>query len=80
MAKPIKNEKKTMKDITNKIVPYYGYGGNIYAVSDRKNFRIGDIFIDGRDYGVKIIESETDLMSVAYMAPEVYAILEETTQ
>jgi hypothetical protein len=68
-----------MKDITNKIQTYYRYNGKFYMVSERKDFRFHDIFIDGRDYGVKIIESEHDLVSVAYMAPELYVILEEVT-
>ena len=68
-----------MKDITNKIQTYYRYNGKFYAISERKDFRLGDIFIDGRDYGVKAIESEKDLIDVAYMAPELYVILEEVT-
>ena len=66
-----------MKDITTRIQTYYRYNGKFYTVSDRKDFRINDVFIDGRDYGVKIIESELDLVNVAYMAPELYCILEE---
>ena len=68
-----------MRDITNQIQTYYRYNGKFYTVSNRKEFHLGDIFIDGRDYGVKIINSEQDYVSVAYMAPELYCILEEAT-
>lgn len=68
-----------MRDITSNIQTYYGYNGKFYIVSDRKSFRMNDIFIDGRDYGVKIIESEQDLINVSYMAPELYVILKEAT-
>ena len=68
-----------MKDITNKIHTYYRYSGKFYTVSERKDFRINDIFLDGRDYGVKVIEDMQDLFDTAYMAPELYIILEEVT-
>lgn len=68
-----------MRDVTNKIKTLYRYNGKFYSISDRKNFRINDIFIDGRDYAVKIIEDEQDLFDLAYMAPELYVILEELT-
>lgn len=68
-----------MNDITNKIQTYYRYNGKFYTASKRKDFRMNDIFIDGRDYGVKVIEDEKDLVDVAFMAPELYVILEEVT-
>lgn len=68
-----------MKDITKNIQTLYRYNGKLYAVSDRKDFRINDIFIDGRDYGVKIIESGSDMFDVSFIAPELYVILEEVT-
>lgn len=68
-----------MKDITNNIQTYYRYNGKFYTRSDRKDFRLGDIFIDGRDYGVKVIESEQDIFDMAFTAPELYVILEEAT-
>lgn len=68
-----------MIDITGQIQTYYRYNGKFYTVSNRKEFRLGDIFFDGRDYGIKIINSAQDYVSVAYMAPELYCILEETT-
>lgn len=67
-----------MKDITNYITTHYRYNGKFYTVSNRKTFRLNDIFLDGRDYGIKIIETEQDLINVAYMAPELYVILEAT--
>lgn len=70
---------KTMKDITNYIQTYYRYNGKFYTVSNRKDFRLNDVFLDGRDYGVKVIETEQDLVNVAYIAPELYVILEEVT-
>ena len=68
-----------MKDITNHILTCYRYNGKFYIASDRKNLRVNDIFIDGRDYGVKIVEDVQDLFDLAYMAPELYVILEEVT-
>lgn len=68
-----------MKDITNQIQTYYGYNGKFYTVSSRKDFHLNDIFLDGRDYGVKIIETENDLVNAMCIAPELYVILKETT-
>lgn len=68
-----------MKDVTSKIQTYYRYNGKFYMVSERKDFRLGDTFIDGRDYGVKMIEDVQDVLELAYMAPELYVILEEVT-
>jgi hypothetical protein len=68
-----------MQDITNKIQTYYRYNGKFYTVAERKDFHINDVFLDGRDYGVKIIETEKDLIDVAFMAPELYIILKEVT-
>lgn len=66
-----------MKDITNKFQTFYRYNGKFYAVSNRKDLRINDILLDGRDYGVKVIESEQDVFSMAFVDPELYVILEE---
>lgn len=68
-----------MVDITSKIQTYYRYNGKFYTVSNRKDFRMNDVFIDGRDYGVKIIASEHDLFDVSFMDPKLYVILEEAT-
>jgi hypothetical protein len=68
-----------MKLITNQIRTYYEHNGKFYTASSRKNFRINDVFIDGRDYGVKVIEDTQDLFDLAYMAPELYIILDEVT-
>lgn len=68
-----------MKLISHQIKTYYEYNGKFYSVSDRKDLRVNDIFIDGRDYGVKIVEDVQDLFDLAYMAPELYVILEEVT-
>ena len=68
-----------MRNINNQMQTYYRYNEKFYAISDRKAFRINDIFIDGRDYSVKVIETEDDLINVSYMAPELYCILEEAT-
>lgn len=68
-----------MKDIINHIQTYYRYNGKFYTVSSRKDFRLNDIFLDGRDFGVKMIETENDLMNSVWIAPELYVILEEAT-
>ena len=68
-----------MKLVAHQIQTYYKYNGKFYTVSDRKDFRINDVFIDGRDYGVKVIESEQDIIDMSFTAPELYVILEETT-
>lgn len=68
-----------MRIINNVMQTYYRYNGKFYVASDRKNFKMNDIFIDGRDYCFKVIETENDLVDVAYMAPELYYILEEVT-
>lgn len=69
-----------MRDITNYIQTYYRYNGKFYTVSSRKYFCLNDIFLDCRDFGVKMIETENDLMNAVCIAPELYVILEETTQ
>lgn len=68
-----------MKDITNKIVTCYRYNGNFYTISNRRSLRLNDMFLDGRDYGVKIIESIDDLSEMSFIDPELYVILEEFT-
>lgn len=68
-----------MRDITDKIQTYYRYNGKFYTISNRKDFRLNDIFLDGRDYGVKIVETENDLINAMCMAPEFYIILKEAT-
>ena len=68
-----------MRNINDQIQTYYRYNGKFYAPSERKNLRVNDIFIDGRDYGVKIVEDMEDLLDLMYMAPELYIILEEVT-
>ena len=68
-----------MKDITNKILTCYRYNGKFYTVSSCRNLRLNDIFLDGRDYGVKIIESIDDLSEMSFIDPELYIILEEAT-
>ena len=68
-----------MKDITNKTESYYRYDGKFYTVSRRTDFRINDVFFDGRNYSIKIIETEEDLINASYIAPELYVILEEAT-
>jgi hypothetical protein len=68
-----------MKDITNHIKTYYRYNGKFYTVSSRKDFRLNDIFLDCRDFGVKMMETENDLMDAVWIASELYVILEEAT-
>lgn len=68
-----------MRNINDYIKTYYRYNGKFYTISERKDLRINDIFIDGRDYGVKIVEDMQDLFDLAYMAPELYVILEAVT-
>ena len=69
----------TMKDITSKTESYYRYNGKFYTVSRRTDFRINDIFFDGRNYSIKIVETEQDLIDLACMSPELYVILEKST-
>ena len=66
-----------MKDITNHIQTYYRYNGKFYTISNRRDFRLNDIFLDGRDYGVKMVETENDLINAMCIAPELYVILKE---
>lgn len=68
-----------MKNVTNQIQTYYRYNGKFYTVSARKDFRLNDIFLDCRDYGAKIIETENDLINAMCIAPELYVILKEIT-
>jgi len=69
-----------MKNVSDKIRTYYKYNEKVYRVSDRKVLRVNDLFLDCRDYGAKIIEDEQDIIEMTYVAPELYVILEETTQ
>ena len=68
-----------MKIVTDKIRTYYKHNGKLYKVSDRKMFRVNDLFLDCRDYSAKIIEDEDDIVNMTYVAPELYVILEEIT-
>ena len=69
---------KTMRTVYN-VNTYYQIDGRFYTAAKRKDLRMGDIFIDGRDYNAKVIEKPSDLISTAFMAPELYLILEEAT-
>lgn len=66
-----------MTDITNHITTLYSYDGKLYKISERKDFHIGDIFIDGRDYYAKRIDTDRDIFNMAFVAPELYLILED---
>jgi hypothetical protein len=68
-----------MKLISHQIRTYYEYNGKFYTVTDRKRLMTGDVFLDCRDYGAKIIEDKQDIIDMSYVAPELYVILEETT-
>ena len=68
-----------MRDITSNTQSYYRYDGKFYIPSKRTAFRINDVFFDGRDYSLKVIEDAQDILELAYMAPELYVILEEVT-
>ena len=68
-----------MKIVNNVMQNYYKYDGKFYKASDRKTFKLNDIFLDGRDYCFKVIENDRDLTSVAFIDPELYVILEEVT-
>ena len=57
----------------------YKCDNKFYTLSDRKSFVINDLFFDIRDCQYKIIESHDDIVSMSYVAPELYVILEETT-
>ena len=68
-----------MRIINNVMQNYYRYNGKFYAASERKDFKMHDIFLDGRDYCFKVIESQHDLDNVLFLDPEMYCILEEAT-
>lgn len=68
-----------MRNIGHKIQTYYRYNGKFFTASQRKDFRINDVFIDGRDYGVKIVENSQDIFNLSFIDPELYMILEEVT-
>ena len=68
-----------MKDITGKTQSYYRYDGKFYIPSKRTALIVNDIFFDGRDYSIKMIESIDDLSEMSFVAPELYCILEQTT-
>jgi hypothetical protein len=68
-----------MKIITNQTNTFYRYGDKLYKVSNKNWLEVNDIIIDGRDYNFKLIESNQDIHDMAYVAPELYCILEETT-
>ena len=69
---------QTMKTIYNTNT-FYQINGRFYTAAKRKEFRMGDIWIDGRDYNIKVIEKPSDIFTTAYLAPELYIILEEAT-
>lgn len=68
-----------MKDITSDVFTCYRHNGKFYTISNRRGLRLNDMFLDGRDYGVKIIESIDDLSEMSFINPELYVILEEFT-
>ena len=55
----------------------YKCDNKFYTYSERKNFAINDLFIDLRDYQYKVIKSNDDIFDMAFVAPELYIILEE---
>ena len=67
-----------MKTINN-VNTFYQVNGRFYTAAKRKEFRMGDIWIDGRDYNVKEVEKLSDLFTANFMDPETYLILEEAT-
>ena len=58
----------------------YKCDNKFYTLSDRKSFAINDLFFDIRDCQYKIIESNDDIVSMSYVAPELYIILEEVKE
>ena len=56
---------------------FYKCDNKFYTLSDRKHFEINDLFFDIRDCQYKIIESYDDIVSMSYVAPDLYIILEE---
>lgn len=59
---------------------FYKCDNKLYTLSDRKHFEINDLFFDIRDCQYKIIESYDDIVSMSYVAPELYIILEEVKE
>lgn len=55
----------------------YKCDNKFYTYSERKHFKINDLFFDLRDYQFKVIESNHDIFDMSYVAPELYLILEE---
>jgi hypothetical protein len=68
-----------MHIITHQVDTLYRYNGKFYKISDRKRLEVNDIFIDGRDYNIKLVCSSQDIYDMSYVAPELYVILEEVT-
>lgn len=58
----------------------YKCDNKFYTYSERKHFEINDLFIDLRDYQYKVIESNDDIVDMAFVAPELYIILEEVKE
>ena len=58
----------------------YKCDNKFYTLSERKHFKINDLFIDLRDYQFKTIESNDDIVDMSFVAPELYIILEETKE
>ncbi len=68
-----------MHIITYQVDTLYRYNGKFYKISDRKRLEVNDIFIDGRDYNIKLVGSSQDIYDMSYVAPELYVVLEEVT-
>jgi hypothetical protein len=68
-----------MQIITKQVDTLYRYKNKFYKASNKNMLEINDVFIDGRDYNFKLVESNHDVWDMAYVAPELYCILEEVT-
>jgi hypothetical protein len=66
-----------MKIITGQVDTLYKYDNKFYKASNKNRLEINDVFIDGRDYNFKLVESNHDVWDMSYVAPELYCILEE---
>jgi len=58
----------------------YKCDNKLYTLSGRKLLRINDIFIDLRDYQLKVIESVDDIVDMSFVDPELYIILKEVKE
>lgn len=58
----------------------YKCDNKFYTPSERKFFKINDLFFDIRDCQYKVIESHNDIIGMSFVDSELYIILEEVKE